>query len=194
MSPSALRFSASATTTQCQVWLLPPVGACVASSRHSRITAISTGREKSSRLRTERVVVRTSSTVRFRWDMAGLQALKRTPIVGRSYGALRRQYTMRDRRALDRRALAPYIRTVRYGTERGRGHRRRTGGPRPADARTDSRRRAQALSSEGVSGDQHGGDPPGGWRRLERDRLPSLPEQRATLRRRHGASDDGAAG
>src|SRR6478672_5782644 len=97
MSPSALRFSASVTTTQCQVWLLPPVGACVASSRHSRITAISTGREKSRRLRTERVVVRTSSTERLSWGMTDLQALYGTPILGRSYGALRRKYTMRGR-------------------------------------------------------------------------------------------------
>src|SRR5581483_5830622 len=43
--------------TKCQPWLLLPVGACVAISRHSRSTSGSTGREKSRRFRTERVVV-----------------------------------------------------------------------------------------------------------------------------------------
>src|SRR5579859_3366826 len=49
---------------KCQVCLLPPVGACTAISRHSRNNSGSTGREKSSRLRTERVVVSSSSGVR----------------------------------------------------------------------------------------------------------------------------------
>src|SRR5579859_4934059 len=49
---------------KCQVCLLPPVGACTAISRHSRNRSGSTGREKSSRLRTERVVASSSSGVR----------------------------------------------------------------------------------------------------------------------------------
>src|SRR5579863_6607878 len=62
-------FSASVTTTKCQFWLLEPVGACTASSRHSRISSGSTGREKSRRLRTARVVESSSSGVRFSNDM-----------------------------------------------------------------------------------------------------------------------------
>ena len=58
-------LSASSTTTQCQPWRFDPVGACKAISRHSSTVARSTGRSKSRRLRTERVVVSTSSAVRF---------------------------------------------------------------------------------------------------------------------------------
>ena len=41
--------------------MLLPIGACAASSMHSAITAGSTGRSRSSRLRTARVVIRTWS-------------------------------------------------------------------------------------------------------------------------------------
>src|SRR6476660_9939916 len=41
--------------------MLLPMGACAANSMHSEITAGSTGRSRSSRLRTARVVVRTWS-------------------------------------------------------------------------------------------------------------------------------------
>ncbi|SKU06165.1 Uncharacterised protein [Mycobacteroides abscessus subsp. abscessus] len=66
MSAIAFFFSASSTITQCQPWWLEPVGACIAMLRHSSTTARSTGLSKSRRLRTERVVVRTSSADRFR--------------------------------------------------------------------------------------------------------------------------------
>src|SRR6185437_14839450 len=50
-------------TTKLHGWRLPPLGACNAISRHSRMISGSTGREKSSRLRTERVVVSSSLRV-----------------------------------------------------------------------------------------------------------------------------------
>src|ERR1700761_4785626 len=64
MSPIAFFFSASSTKTHCQPCELEPVGACSANSRHSINTSRGTGLSKSRRLRTERVVVRTSSTDR----------------------------------------------------------------------------------------------------------------------------------
>src|SRR6185312_6569842 len=64
MSASAFFFSASSTNTHCQPWVLDPVGACSANSRHSISTSRGTGFSKSSLLRTERVVVRTSSAER----------------------------------------------------------------------------------------------------------------------------------
>src|SRR5207302_1548065 len=66
MSPIAIFFSASSTKTHCQPCELEPVGACSAKSRHSISTSRATGLSKSRRLRTERVVVRTSSTDRLR--------------------------------------------------------------------------------------------------------------------------------
>src|SRR3989440_3369351 len=57
---------------KCQPWVLLPVGAWRASSRHSRITSGSTGRERSSRLRTERVVVNKSSMERSRMGIVVL--------------------------------------------------------------------------------------------------------------------------
>ena len=59
---AAARLSASVTTIQRQPCELPPVGAWIARRRHSSITSGSTGRSRSRRLRTERVVVRTWST------------------------------------------------------------------------------------------------------------------------------------
>src|SRR6476620_6522568 len=65
-------FSAgSVTTTKCQDWRFDAVGACSAISRHSSIRAGSTGRSKSSRLRTERVVVRSSSGVSMVGEVSG---------------------------------------------------------------------------------------------------------------------------
>src|SRR5579872_683331 len=61
ISPIAFFFCASVTITKCQPCVFEPVGACTASSRHSRINSDSTGREKSSRLRTDRVVANNSS-------------------------------------------------------------------------------------------------------------------------------------
>src|ERR1700704_1334159 len=58
----AARLSASVTTTQRQSCALLAVGACIASRTHSRMTSRSTGRVRSRRLRTDRVVVRSSST------------------------------------------------------------------------------------------------------------------------------------
>src|SRR6478735_12271433 len=66
MSASAFFFSGSSTNTHCQPWELEPVGACSARSRHSISTSRGTGFSRSSRLRTERVVVRTSSAERLR--------------------------------------------------------------------------------------------------------------------------------
>src|ERR1700738_4272665 len=71
MSPRALFLSASSTNTHCQPCWLEPVGAWIASSRHSSSTSRGTGVSKSRRLRTERVVVRTSSADRFRLVMGG---------------------------------------------------------------------------------------------------------------------------
>src|SRR3954452_20004973 len=65
MSASAFFLSASSTNTNCHPCEFEPVGACSASSRHSSRTSLGTGFSKSSRLRTERVVVRSSSTDRF---------------------------------------------------------------------------------------------------------------------------------
>ena len=48
---------------QRQLFMLPPLGACMAISRHSSTTARSTGLSKSRRLRTMRVVVRSLSGV-----------------------------------------------------------------------------------------------------------------------------------
>src|SRR5205807_9829563 len=55
-------FPPSVTTTHRQPCWLPPVGAWVARSRHSSITSAGTGLSRSSRLRTARVVVSSSST------------------------------------------------------------------------------------------------------------------------------------
>src|SRR3954466_5423626 len=55
------RFSASVTTIQCQPCWLLPVGACSATSMDSLTSSSGTGRSKSRRLRTERVVVSSSS-------------------------------------------------------------------------------------------------------------------------------------
>src|SRR3954454_10028838 len=66
MSRIAFFFAASSTNTHCQPWALEPVGACRASSRHSITSSRDTGFSKSRRLRTDRVVVRTSSTLRLR--------------------------------------------------------------------------------------------------------------------------------
>ena len=57
-------------TTQCQVCRFEPEGACRAISRHSRTRSRGTGRVKSRRLRTERVVVSNSSGVRASVDMS----------------------------------------------------------------------------------------------------------------------------
>src|ERR1700744_739523 len=63
MPAIAARLSASVTTTQRQSCVLLAVGACIASRMQSRITPRPTGRVRSSRLRTARVVVSSSSTV-----------------------------------------------------------------------------------------------------------------------------------
>src|SRR5215469_4181688 len=64
MSPMAWRLAESETTTKCHCCRLPPVGACTARVRHSRMISGSTGRVKSCRLRTDRVVASISSGVR----------------------------------------------------------------------------------------------------------------------------------
>src|SRR4051812_15172559 len=63
---------ASSTNTQCQPWRFEPVGAWMAISRQASTTSRSTDRSKSSRLRTERVVVRTSSAERFSFIAASV--------------------------------------------------------------------------------------------------------------------------
>src|SRR5215213_2579087 len=60
----AARFSASVTTTNCIVRLLLPDGACSAVATHSRMRSAGTGRDRSSRRRTARVVVSSSWGVR----------------------------------------------------------------------------------------------------------------------------------
>src|SRR5437667_846478 len=62
-SASAARFSASVTTTKCQPCALDPVGAWSAISVQRSTTSGSTGRDRSRRLRTTRVVVSRWSTV-----------------------------------------------------------------------------------------------------------------------------------
>src|ERR1700722_7612167 len=59
----AARLSGSVITSQRQSWVLLAVGACIASWMHSRITSRPTGRSRSRRLRTARVVLSNSSTV-----------------------------------------------------------------------------------------------------------------------------------
>src|SRR5262245_13270978 len=74
MAAIAARLAASSTMIQCHPCRFDPVGACNAISRASSTTARSTGRSKSRRLRTLRVVVSTSSAVRFSFmppSMAG---------------------------------------------------------------------------------------------------------------------------
>src|ERR1700746_3843743 len=77
----AARLSASVITSHRQSCVLLAVGACIASCMHSRITSRPTGRGRSRRLRTDRVVLSNSSTeaisiMSFRWcsevDRAGL--------------------------------------------------------------------------------------------------------------------------
>src|SRR6516162_8647402 len=63
MSAIAARLSASVITIQRQSCVLLAVGACIASWMHSRITSRPTGRVRSRRLRTARVVLSNSSTV-----------------------------------------------------------------------------------------------------------------------------------
>src|SRR6201988_3862657 len=63
MSAIAARLSASVMTSHRQSCALLAVGACIASCMHSRITSRPTGRVKSRRLRTDRVVLSNSSTV-----------------------------------------------------------------------------------------------------------------------------------
>src|SRR4051794_29026970 len=70
MSASACFLSGSVTNNHCQPCELLPVGAWIASSRHSSTTERSTGLSKSSRLRTARVVDRTSSAERFNFIAA----------------------------------------------------------------------------------------------------------------------------
>src|SRR5215472_15907300 len=53
--------SASSTNMNCHSWRLPPFGAWTAIWRHSMSSSRDTGRSKSSRLRTVRVVVSSSS-------------------------------------------------------------------------------------------------------------------------------------
>src|SRR4051812_48857667 len=65
MSAMAFFLASSSTKTHCQPCAFEPVGACNARSRHSSSTSRDTGLSKSRRLRTERVVVRTSSADRF---------------------------------------------------------------------------------------------------------------------------------
>src|SRR5262245_13733509 len=57
----AWRFAGSVTTTKPHSWAFEPVGACVAISMHSRMSCAGTGRVRSRRLRTDRVVVRSLS-------------------------------------------------------------------------------------------------------------------------------------
>src|ERR1700677_3656339 len=58
----AARLPASVITSHRQSCALLAVGACIASCMHSRITSRPTGRVRSRRLRTDRVVVSNSST------------------------------------------------------------------------------------------------------------------------------------
>src|SRR6478735_4925905 len=75
MSARACFLSGSVTNTHCQPWELLPVGAWVAISRHSSITDRSTGVSKSSRLRTARVVVRTSSADRLSFTSGSIAGM-----------------------------------------------------------------------------------------------------------------------
>ena len=59
-----LGVAASSTSTHCQACRFEPDGACTAMAMHSSTTERSTGRVRSSRLRTARVVVSSSSGVR----------------------------------------------------------------------------------------------------------------------------------
>src|SRR5438309_10810956 len=71
----AIFLSASETNTKCQPWRLEPVGAWRAIWRHSSSSSRGTGRSRSSRLRTARVVVRSSSGPRTLLAISGLLPL-----------------------------------------------------------------------------------------------------------------------
>src|SRR5215470_3032476 len=73
--------SASSTRTNCHSWRLDPVGAWTATCRHSSSSSRGTGREKSSRLRTARVVVSTSSAESTSVVMALLLQAVAQPVV-----------------------------------------------------------------------------------------------------------------
>src|SRR6478736_8456973 len=75
MSASACFFAGSVTITHCQPCELLPVGACSAISRHSSITDRSTGLSKSRRVRTARVVVRTSSADRLSFTSGSIAGM-----------------------------------------------------------------------------------------------------------------------
>ena len=72
MSARAFFLAASSTTMKCQPWLLLPVGACRAISKHSSTIERSTGLSKSRRLRTLRVVVSAWSVVRLSFIASSL--------------------------------------------------------------------------------------------------------------------------
>src|SRR6476620_8984839 len=67
-------FEASVTTMKCQPWRPPAVGACRATSMHSRTIDAGTARVRSSRRRTVRVVVSRRSTVAMSMRLADHQA------------------------------------------------------------------------------------------------------------------------
>ena len=60
-APMALRLASSFTMMNCIVMLFEPEGDCMAKDTHSRINSSGTGLSKSRRLRTARVVERSSS-------------------------------------------------------------------------------------------------------------------------------------
>ena len=165
MSASAFFFSGSSTKTHCQPWALEPVGACSARSRHSISTSRGTGFSRSSRLRTERVVVRTSSTDRFKVISPRLQSRNDSPTDARGF----QQAPIRPLRMAD--------------------HRRQI---RPARAATGvvlprRHRRDRVLDAERREGQAHrqpsAGEPEPGLRR-QRRRHHRRRRQRSRRRRR----------
>src|SRR6476469_7621829 len=82
MSAIAARLSASVTTTHRQSCALLAVGACIASRTHSRMTSCSTGRVRSRRFRTDRVVESSSSTE----EMSTGSDVDRAGLIDAEYG------------------------------------------------------------------------------------------------------------
>ena len=122
-----------------------PVGACMAMVRHSSTTARSTGRSKSSRLRTERVVVSSSSADRFNFMTPNLRL--RSPATQAELAAHSLALARSHRNewcTLDPDARPRQHRHRRRRRRRAPVPRRQAQRPRRSDVRGDRRRRRAA--------------------------------------------------
>src|SRR5580698_1894756 len=109
MSAIAARLSASVITSHRQSWALLAVGACIANWMHSRITSRPTGRVRSRRLRTDRVVVSNSST-----DARSTRLLASLSNVDRA-GLVDAEDTQRAPQAKEHRDTQGQVKNLRVG-------------------------------------------------------------------------------